>query len=193
LINHLFVVTAFWDDLKGNAQALTVLISDRGIAFLGFGDGGWLLSFLILDLNENPRGAELDPSHAIRKLQDWFPEATVLPGDQLARSVEHAETFFAQQLSLGVDAPERRVVESLRRKASRYGPSLAVQIPIDSGEPITGSARRVDLTFNYVEPMTDGVRNRLVEFLKSFGVGRIERSSEDGQTTELIFDNDAAE
>ncbi len=36
------------------------------------------------------------------------------------------------------------------------------------------------------------VRERLVEFLKTF-VGRIERSSQDGKTTELIFDNDEAE
>ena len=137
--------------------------------------------------------AGLDPHQAIRKLQDWFPEAAVLPGDQLARSVEHAEAFFAEELSKVGGGPETRVVESLRRKASRYGPSFAFRIPVDPGKAIQGSARRADITFNYDDPLPDRVRERLVEFLKTFGVGRIERSSQDGKATELIFDNNAAE
>lgn len=151
------------------------------------------MAFIILDLNESEGATELDPRQAVSKLQDWFPEAAVLPGDQLARSVEHAEAFFTEELSKSVSGPETRVVESLRRKASRYGPSFAFRIPVDSSKSIQGSARRVDITFNYDDPLPDPVRERLVEFLKTFGVGRIERSSQDGKTTELIFDNDEAE
>jgi hypothetical protein len=147
------------------------------------------LSFIILDLNESEPRAELDPHQAIKRLQEWFPEATFLPGDQLARSVEHAEALLAGPTDGTMSGPERRVVESLRRKAILYGPALAFEIPVDSDRWIRGSARRVDITFNYDEPLPDALRNRLVEYLKTFGVGRIERSSEDGKSAELIFDN----
>jgi hypothetical protein len=150
------------------------------------------VSFIILDLNESEGRAELDPHQAILRLQDWFPGATVLPGDQLTQSVERAESFFGALQSDRMSDPEKRVVESLRRKAHRYGPALAFQIPVDSGRSIQGSARRVDITFNYDDPLPDPLRDRVVEYLKTFGVGRIERSSADGRTTELIFDNEAS-
>jgi hypothetical protein len=149
------------------------------------------LSFIILDLNESEERAELDPHQAIKRLQEWFPEATCLPGDQLTRSVDHAEVLFAGPPGSSMRGAERRVVESLRRKAGLYGPALAFQIPVDAARWIRGSARRVDITFNYDEPLPEALRNRIVEYLKSFGVGRIEQSSEDGTSTELIFDKGA--
>jgi hypothetical protein len=144
------------------------------------------LSFIILDLYESDGKDELDPCEAIMKLQDWFPGTTVLPGDALAQSVERAESFFAAAMGKGMSDAEKRVVESLRRKASRYGPALAFEIPVDSVRSIRGSARRVDITFNYDDPLPDPIKERIVEYLKTFGVGRIERSSADGKTTELV-------
>jgi hypothetical protein len=150
------------------------------------------MSFILLNLHDSERTEELDPDQAIRRLQDWFPGATVLPGDQLARSVEHAESFFGGPTGNRVGDAEKRVVESLRRKSILYGPALAFQIPVDSVRAIRGSARCVDITFNFDDPLPDPIRDRVIEHLKTFGAGRIEHSSADGKTTELIFDNGTA-
>ena len=82
-------------------SSLGVLVHNPSAARAHDGPGkvydGTDVSFIILDLNDSEGAAELDAHQAISKLQDWFPEAAVLPGDQLARSVEHAEAFFAEK------------------------------------------------------------------------------------------------
>src|SRR5262249_31476415 len=145
--------------------------------------------FIILDLSACQERDELDPHQAIKRLQEWFPAATCLPGDQLTQSVDHAKVLFAGPSGSTLSDPERRVGESLRRKAGLYGPALAFQIPVDAARWIRGAARRVDITFNYDEPLPDALRNRLVQYLKTFGVGRIEQSSENGKSTDLLFDS----
>jgi hypothetical protein len=147
----------------------------------------------MLDLGASEGAPELDPRQAIQRLQDWFPEAVVLPGDQLARAADQAEVFFADQLKSDRDGPESRVIASLRGKASRYGPALAFRIPVDASRWIDGSARRVDITFQYDDPLPERLGDQVVAFLKTFGVGRIERSVPGGTSTELVFDNALAE
>ena len=48
------------------------------------------MGFLNLNLYGHPRGVSFDPEAVLRKVREQFPEATVLPGDQLAEQARRA-------------------------------------------------------------------------------------------------------
>jgi hypothetical protein len=165
-------------------QPPELLISEAG----DFSIGTAVMAFLMLNLYGDETHAELDTAEAVRQLQNQFDDASISPHDPLNQSAERAETFFAEALRLRPGGPERTVVETLRRNASQYGPALAFTIPVRPNKSVLGSVRRTDITFNFSEPLPLGLESRLVDYLKSFGVGRIERSSGYGEASETLFD-----
>lgn len=146
------------------------------------------MAVLNLNLYRHPSGLAFDPRKVVQKLAKWFPEATFAPGDQAAAEVERAKSFFARELQADPESPARKVVESLRRKARNYGPSYAFVIPLEDGGPIRGCARSVGVTFLSEGPLREPTRTRLIEFLKSLGVGRIEVSTGDQRQFEVLYD-----
>jgi hypothetical protein len=146
------------------------------------------VSFLLLTLYKHPSGAILDPELVIRALRAYFPEAEVLPGDQLAAEADRAEAFLADRFRANPEAPARRVVASLRRKAETYGPAYAFRIARPGGSPIRGTARRYDLIFLFDEPLSPEFRQRVLTFLKSFGVGRLEDATSEKPQSEVLCD-----
>jgi hypothetical protein len=146
------------------------------------------MPYLGLRLYRHPSGAVLDPAAVIQKLQKSFPEATLVPGDQLALRAERAEAFLGNELRANPEGPGRTVVETLRRNAREFGPAYAFEIPLACGQKIRGTARRFDVTFLLDQPFPDDVRQRLLAFLQSFGVGWIEASVPGRRQSEILAD-----
>jgi hypothetical protein len=146
------------------------------------------MSFLELNLYEHPSGVAFDAANVIQRVKAYFPEATVLPGDQLAAEASRAETFLADELRANPDGPARVVVESLRRKAAAYGPAFAFRIPAPKGGVIQGLARSVNVQFLFEDGLPAETRNRLIEFLKSLGIGRLQASTDDSRQVETLYD-----
>lgn len=146
------------------------------------------MAVLNLNLYHHPSGVAFDPAKVVQKMRTYFPEATSLPGDQAVAEAERAEAFFARELQADPEGPARKVVESLRRKARRYGPSCAFSIPLEDGRHIRGCARSVGVTFLSDGPLGEPIRDRLLEFLKSLGVGWIEASTSDRRQAEILYD-----
>jgi hypothetical protein len=146
------------------------------------------MGFLELNLFRHPSGAELDPGAVIRKAQRWFPQALLIPGDQLALRAENAEALWAKELQADPNGRGRIVVDTLWRNAREYGPAYAFRIPLEGAEPVQGVARRYDVIFLFDDPLPTELYNRLLEFLKTFGVGKISRSVEDKRQSEVLYD-----
>jgi hypothetical protein len=146
------------------------------------------LGFLDLNLYEHPSGVAFDPEKVIGKAKASFPEATFLPEDQLAAEARRAEVFFAAELQADPHGPASKVVRSLQRKARSYGPAYAFFIPQKEGKPIRGLARSVNAQFLFEEPLPEETRDRLLEFLRSLGVGRLEASTNDARQSEVLDD-----
>lgn len=146
------------------------------------------MSFLELNLFKHPSGAELDPGAVIPRLRAAFPEAEVLPGDQLAAEARRAEAFLAKELQANPNSPARWILESLRRKAQTYGPAYAFRISTEGGKVIKGNARRFNVTFLFDEPLPEDLRQRLIDFLTSFGVGKVKASTNDKRQSEVLCD-----
>lgn len=143
------------------------------------------MEFLDLNLYRHPSGVAFDPAAVIEKVKGSFPEAILLPGDQLAKRAEHAESVAGR---LGLDTAPI-IVETLRRNARAYGPAYAFQIPQPGGKPpIQGLARSVNVQFLFEEPLPEETRNRLIAFLRSLGVGRLEASREGERQSEVLDD-----
>lgn len=142
------------------------------------------MGFLNLNLYEHPSGAAFDPDAVIRKVGAHFPEATVAPGDQLALRAQHAESVAPQLSPEGAST----VVETLRRNARSYGPACAFTIPLPEGDFVRGLARSVNVQFLFNDPLPEEMRERLVTFLKSLGVGRLEASTNDARQSEVLCD-----
>lgn len=146
------------------------------------------MGVLVLNLFEHPSGAVFDPGKVIEEVRAWFPQTKLLPEDQLVLRAEQAEAFFADELRSNPDSKARIVIETLRRNAQIYGPAYAFEIPIGPRQIVRGTARRYDLTFLSDEPVPEGVRQRLIEFLKSFGVGSLESSMNENRKYEVLCD-----
>lgn len=135
------------------------------------------MGFLKLNVYGHPSGATFDPDAVIQRVKEAFPDTTVLPGDQLALGVERAEALGAAD----------HVIETLRRNRKAQGPAYAFETPIPGGGLIRGRARRYDVTFLYDAPLPEELRTRLIEFLRSLGVGKLEASTATKQI-EILFD-----
>ncbi len=139
------------------------------------------MGFLNLSLYQHPSGKSFDPNKVVRKVKAAFPEARVLPGDQLAAEVRRAEVALAPQLREAPAGPALRVVESLRRKASAYGPAYAFDVPVPGGGTVRGLARSTNVQVLFDDPLPGDIHCRLTEFLMSLGLGRLEASTSAGQ------------
>ncbi len=135
------------------------------------------MGFLKLNVYEHPSDAVLDPDTVVQRVKEEFPETAVIAGDQLAQSADRAEALGAAD----------HVVDTLRRNAQLYGPAYAFEIPLQGGDLLKGRARRYDVTFLFDEPLPEELRQRILAFLKSFGVGKIEASTET-RSTAVLFD-----
>jgi hypothetical protein len=143
------------------------------------------MGFLNLTLYKHLSRMAFEPDKVIERVKAAFPAVTVLPGDQLAEEVKRAEAFLAEELKQNPTGPARRVIESLRRKAQTYGPAYAFHLPAPGGGQIKGLARSVGVEFHFDDSLPQETRQRLIEFLKSLGVGKLECSTPDRQSEVL--------
>jgi hypothetical protein len=146
------------------------------------------MAFLDLNLYGHASRVAFDPAKVIARARLAFPEATFLPGDQAAAEVERAERTLAPQLQSDPEGPAHQVLASLRRKACAYGPAYAFLIPQENGEPIQGLARSVNVQFLFTSPLAEATRCRLIDFLKSLGVGRLQASGPGPKQVETLAD-----
>lgn len=142
------------------------------------------MPFLELDLYEHPSGEAFKPEEVIQKLRAAFPEATVLPGDQLALRAQRAEAkaHLLSPQSASV------IVETLWRNARQLGPAYAFEIPTTAGCRVRGNARRYNVTFLSEGPLSPALHERILAFLKSLGAGWIRASTNDERQSELLLD-----
>jgi hypothetical protein len=144
--------------------------------------------FLQLWLYRHPSGATLNPDQVSEHLKSAFPELEMLPGDQLATSVARIEKATAAERARDPASPLHRVLESERRKAQTFGPAYAFQSRGGPPPNLSARVRRYDITFLYDAPLEAALRQRVLAFLLSFGVGRIEESVPDARQTLTLYD-----
>ncbi len=109
------------------------------------------MAYLSVNLFDYRDQAQLDPDEAVVRLQEKFPEAIVLPGDQLALSARRAEQNVDQS-----NSAERAVVQKLRWDAQNLGPAYAFYIPCGPGARIDGVLKRYQADFDSEAPFTGG-------------------------------------
>src|SRR5207253_570626 len=126
------------------------------------------MGFLRLNLYGHPSGAVFDPDMVLQRVQEEFPEAVVLPGDQLTLAAERAQAQGAAS----------HVAETLRRNAHSYGPARAFRLPVPAGGTVQGRVRRYDVAFLYDHPLAEELKHRILAFLRALGIGRLEASTE---------------
>jgi len=120
------------------------------------------MSYLFINLFSQRERCQLNPDEAILRLQEQFPEAIVLPGDQLTLSARRADR------NLVLTNPANRVVvEKLARDAQHLGPAYAFQIPMADAPNIEGVIKRYQADFHCAVPFADEIRRRIIAFLQS--------------------------
>jgi hypothetical protein len=148
------------------------------------------VGFLHLGLHSHPGRRVLDPDRVVERMRPAFPEASFPPGDQAAAEAEQAFAFFAAGPRNHPEAAVRIVVESLWRKARRYGQTLAFALPRPTGDLIVGCVRAVGLTVLFNEPPAGPLQARLLDFLHSLGAGRIELMTAEEKGPTVLADLD---
>jgi hypothetical protein len=146
------------------------------------------MGFIKLNLYRHGSGATLDPKEAARYLQGFFPEAAFKTGDQLALRAQDAESQFADELRDNPEGPARIVVETLWRNTKEFGPAYAFELPLGPATNLRGTVRRYDITFLFEEPLSAELQDRILAFLKSFGVGRLEIAPGATRQSDIICD-----
>ena len=124
------------------------------------------MGFIKLNRYGDPSGCVFDPAAVVEKARKTFTGVKVLPGDPLALSAERAAASGAAD----------HVVRTLRRNQQEFGPASAFEINTEGGTAIQGRARRYDVTFLFPDPLAEGWRQRLLDFLQGLGAGRIEEA-----------------
>jgi hypothetical protein len=137
------------------------------------------MGFLNLTLNQSSTHASFDPAKVIEKARGYFPEATFKEGDQADEEVRSAKLLLGVEGLQDPTGPAAKVMESLRGKASRFGPNYSFQIPVPGAEPILGLARSVNVQFTFKQPLPELIRQRLIDFLKELGFGKLEEGETD--------------
>jgi hypothetical protein len=120
------------------------------------------MSYIFLNLFPQRDRGRLDPDQAIIRLQQHFPDAVLLPGDQLTQNAHMA----AKQLDTS-NRGNRAVAEKLARDARELGPANAFRIPTADGPPIQGVSRRFQADFHSDAPIPHALRARMIAFLNS--------------------------
>jgi hypothetical protein len=144
------------------------------------------MGFLNLTLYHHPSGLAFDPEKVLQEARTAFPEARFFPGDQAAQEVQRAEARLADQLRAeGPNGAAAKILASLRRKALSYGPSYAFSIPLADGSAIQGLVRSVGVQFTFEPALPTDLRQKLLHFLSSLGVGYLEEG-EAGNRVEIL-------
>ena len=128
------------------------------------------MGFLNLDLYRHPSGKRFDPEKVIQRVKAAFPETRILPGDQLAEAVRRAEASGAPH----------QIVDSLAASQRPTGLLTLLKYPCRRLGS-SGGWRAVGVQFLFDESLPEAVRARLIDFLKSLGLGRLEASTSAGQ------------
>src|SRR5437016_5352769 len=101
------------------------------------------MSYFYINLFDQRDRGGLKPDEAIVRLQEQFPEAIVLPGDQLASTAHRAEEELDQ-----AKPAEHAVVRKLWWDAQHLGPAYAFYIPAAPEGPIDGVIKRFQADFH---------------------------------------------
>jgi hypothetical protein len=120
------------------------------------------MSYIYINLSHQGTAAQLNPDEAIIRLQEHFPEAIVLPGDQLALGAQRTE----QRLDPN-RAADRAVVQKLWWDAQHSGPAYAFYIPAGTEPRIEGVIKRYQSDFQSDASVSPTMRARIVAFLRS--------------------------
>jgi hypothetical protein len=120
------------------------------------------MSYIYINLFSQRDRAQLNPDEVIVRVREHFPEAIVLPGDQLAFSAQRAE----KNLDL-TNPANRAVVQKLWRDSQQLGPAYAFHIPARPGPRIEGVIKRYQADFHSDAPFPEGMRARVFAFLGS--------------------------
>lgn len=118
--------------------------------------------YLYVNLLHRDGQFQLNPDEAVVRLQEHFPEAIILPGDQLARSAQRAE----RQLD-SANAAHRAVVAKLWWDAQHSGPAYAFFLPAGVEPRVDGVIKRYQADFHSDTPVSEPLRARIVAFLRS--------------------------
>jgi hypothetical protein len=139
--------------------------------------------FIYVNLLRPGNPWRLDPDDAVVRLQQTFPEAIVLPGDQLVRSAQRAD-----QSVDATNPAQRQVVEKLWWDARHSGPAYAFYLPIGTEERIDGVIKRFRADFYSDRTISESLHTRILEFLRSLvppGSGIAVCEETDDQSTPL--------
>jgi hypothetical protein len=142
------------------------------------------MAFIYLNLFPHRERGQLNPEDVIVRLQEAFPEAIVLPGDQLALSARRAEQNLDQ-----TNPANRTVVQKLWWDARHLGPAYAFYIPAEPGSRrIDGVIRRYQADFHSDAPLSEAMQGRILTFLRSLipqGLD-VEIGMESGEEAEVV-------
>src|SRR5260370_38892146 len=101
----------------------------------------------LLDQRDQGR---LDPDEAVVRLQEQFPEAIVLPGDQLSQSAHRAEQNLDQ-----ANPANRAVVQKLWWDAQHLGPAYAFYILAGPAAPTDSRLKPHQADFHSEPPIAE--------------------------------------
>jgi hypothetical protein len=120
------------------------------------------MAYLYINLFDHRDQGRLDPDEAVVRLQEQFPEAIVLPGDQLSLSARRAEHNLDP-----ANPANRAVAQKLCWDAQHLGPAYAFYIPAGPAARINGVVKRYQADFHCDAPIAEDMRARLIGFLRS--------------------------
>src|SRR5438445_13793139 len=118
------------------------------------------MSYVYINLFNKGVHAEVNPDEAIVRLQEQFPEAVVLPGDQLARSARRAEQLDQ------TNPANQTVVKKRWWDARNAGPAYAFYSPSGTGPRIEGVTKRYQAAVHSDAAFPEAARSRIVPFLR---------------------------
>jgi len=148
------------------------------------------MAFLWLYLHHHPSKATVDPGQVVQRLQAAFPGTVVFPGDRLAENVQRTDECSKRLVAEGKISPEgaELLTKSIQRQSQQYGPRFDFELPVQGQGPIRGYVHRYIINFDFDEEPPTVLWERLVGFLKSFGIGRVETSTTDARQLEVLAD-----
>lgn len=129
---------------------------------------------LILDESESVPC--LTPEEMIRRLQEAFPDASASQADALAIEAKNAEEYYKKRGIENEKIPQI-IIRSLLSKSERMGPVYRFSFIIDDHVKVWGNVRKRYITFFSKTPLSPNSERLITDFLRSFGQGRIEKSS----------------
>ena len=112
-------------------------------------------------------------SAAAERLVQTFPDAVI--GEEWFETGEY-QRLEAHLASSGTDTSiARTMLRQLRSRQLAHGPTLLFSHPASEGIPaFRGSFNRWGFTFTAQEALPEQLRTRMISFLESFGIGRVE-------------------